>query len=174
MQQALERDYVEYVTARLEPLRRTARLLCGERQYAEDLVQETIIRLYVHWRRAVAARNLDAYVRTILVRVFLEQRRLAWSSRVDLSAEPPEPALVPQPDLDSGLMLRVALKRLPPRQRAVIVLRFVCDLPVDEVAKLLSCSTGTVKSQTSHGLAALRRHLGESTHAALGKGTSHE
>ena len=174
MQQSVEQDYIEYVTVRLESLRRTARLLCGERQYAEDLVQETISRLYVHWRRAAAARNLDAYVRTILVRVFLEQRRLAWSSRVHLSAEPPEPAPISQPDLDSGLMLRLALKRLPPKQRAVIVLRFVCDLPVDEVAELLSCSAGTVKSQTSHGLAALRRHLGESTLATLGKGTSHE
>jgi DNA-directed RNA polymerase specialized sigma24 family protein len=50
MQQTLEQDYVEYVTARLEPLRRSARLLCGERHHAEDLVQETITRLYVHWR----------------------------------------------------------------------------------------------------------------------------
>jgi RNA polymerase sigma-70 factor (sigma-E family) len=174
MQQALEQDYVEYVTARLEPLRRTARLLSGERHLAEDLVQETITRLYVHWRRARAARNLDAYVRTILVRIYLDQRRLAWWSRVHLSAAPPEPESTAPADPDSRLMLRAALKALPPRQRAVLVLRFVCDLPVDEVAELLSCSAGTVKSQTSHGLAALRRQLGEPALADLGKGTRHE
>jgi RNA polymerase sigma-70 factor (sigma-E family) len=153
-----EREYVEYVTARTPQLRRLAYLLCGDEHRADDLVQQALVQLYVHWRRARAVEHLDRYVRKILVRVHLDERRRAWS-RVRLVDTPPD---IPQPagsEVEDRTVLRAALARVPPRQRAVLVLRFLCDLPVDEVAETLGCSAGTVKSQTSHGLAALRRLL---------------
>jgi RNA polymerase sigma-70 factor (sigma-E family) len=153
-----EREYVEYVTARTPMLRRMAYLLCGDEHRADDHVQQALVRLYMHWRRARAVEHLDRYVRKILVRVHLDERRRAWA-RVRLVDVPPE---VPQPvgtEVEDRTVLRAALLRVPPRQRAVLVLRFLYDLPVEEVAETLGCSAGTVKSQTSHGLAALRRLL---------------
>lgn len=155
-----EEDYVDYVSARIPALRRLAYLLTSDGHRADDLVQQTITTLYVKWRRARAADNLDAYVRTMLVRTFLDEKRLAWA-RVRLFREMPEPP----PFFDSGSedrqVVRAALRRVPRRQQAVLVLRFYYDLPVEEVAATLGCTAGTVKSQTSRGLATLRRLLGE-------------
>jgi RNA polymerase sigma-70 factor (sigma-E family) len=171
MQPALEREFVEYVTARLPALRRLANALCGDEHRADDIVQQALTRLYIHWRRASAATNVDNYVRTMLVRVYLDEKRLAWSSRVRLSASPPDMAAPAGPDLDDRALLRDCLAKVPRRQRAVLVLRFLYDLPVEEVARTLGCSAGTVKSQTAHGLAALRRLLGPRSVAALGNGS---
>ena len=74
-----ERDYVEYVTARLPHLKRAAYLLCGDSARADDIVQATVTKLYVHWRRASAAENLDGYVHRMLVRQFLDERSLKRS-----------------------------------------------------------------------------------------------
>lgn len=156
-----EHAYTEYVTARLPALRRVARLLCGDPHHADDIVQNTITRLYVHWRRAAAANDLDRYVHRMLVRAFLNERRLAWA-RVRLIGAPQDtPALPapPGPDVETRDAVRIALSRVPPRQRVVLVLRFLCDLPVAEVADILGCSQGTVKSQTAQGLARLRTLL---------------
>ncbi len=140
-------------------LRRLAYLLCQDWQQADDLVQAAITRLYTHWRRAAAVEHTDAYVRTILVREYLSERRSGWARRVSLTAEPPDSASLPG-DREGALDLRAALAGLPPRQRATLVLRFYCDLTVDQAAELLGCSTGTVKSQTAKGIGALRRALG--------------
>jgi RNA polymerase sigma-70 factor (sigma-E family) len=169
MQAELEGEYVEYVTARLAILRRLALLLCGDEHRADDLVQQTITKLYECWRRARTATSLDRYVRTMLVRAFLDERRRSWS-RVALMGEPPERHAPAGPDVEQRTVLRAALAKVPRRQQAVLVLRFLCDLPVDEVAQLLGCSAGNVKSQTHHGLAALRRQLGEPGLAALARG----
>jgi RNA polymerase sigma-70 factor (sigma-E family) len=158
---ASDREYVEYVTARLPALRRLAFLLGGDEHRADDLVQQTITKLYLHWPRARNATHLDRYVRTMLVRAFLDERRLGWS-RVRLFGEPPEPP--PVQDFRGGVedraVVRAALARLPRRQQAVLVLRYLVDLPVGEVAEILGVAPGTVKSQTSHGLTSLRRLLG--------------
>jgi RNA polymerase sigma-70 factor (sigma-E family) len=167
--QAWEEEYVEYVTARLPALRRLGYLLCGSEDIADDLVQQTITSLYVHWRKASAAAHMDAYVRQMLVHVFLDEKRRSWS-RVRLTDAPPDGPAREAPSVEDRMVLRAALRKVPRRQRAVLVLRFLYDLPVPEVATLLRCSEGTVKSQTSHGLAALRRLLGEQTLAALAKG----
>jgi RNA polymerase sigma-70 factor (sigma-E family) len=153
--------YTEYVTARLPTLRRVALALVGNAHRADDLVQEAIVKLYVHWRRASRARDLDAYCRQILVRTFLDERRSRWAS-VQLRHESPEhrPATGTGDPADA-VTVRAALAQLPPKQRAVLVLRFLADLSVDDVADLVGCSAGTVKSQTFHGLAAMRRTLGE-------------
>jgi RNA polymerase sigma-70 factor (sigma-E family) len=156
----LEREYVEFVTAHLGRMRRVAYLLCGDADRADDIVQAAVERLYLRWRQVRGAGNVEAYAHTVLVRTFLAERRRLWS-RVRLMDEPPDrPAPAGQPD-DERIAVRTALRTLPRRQQAVLVLRFLCDLPVAEVAEILGCAQGTVKSQTSDGLAALRRSLGE-------------
>jgi RNA polymerase sigma-70 factor (sigma-E family) len=162
---AEEGDYVEYVSARVPALRRLAYVLTGDGHRADDLVQQTITTLYVKWARASRADHLDAYVRTMLVRTYLDERRLAWA-RVRLFRDAPEPEPVANDGAEDRQVLRDALRRLPRRQRAVLVLRFFYDLPVDEVARTLGCSPGTVKSHTSRGLAALRSLLPSELNAA--------
>ncbi|HEX5542226.1 MAG TPA: SigE family RNA polymerase sigma factor [Micromonospora sp.] len=169
MRKEQEREYIEYVTARLPVLRRVAYQLTGDAHRGDDVAQQAITRLYVHWRRARNADNLDAYVHTMLVRVFLDEKRRSWS-RVRLVAAVPEAADRPPGDPEERAVLRAALAQVPPRQRAVLVLRFLHDRSVDEVAQILDCAPGTVKSQTSHGLAHLRRLLGNGTYAITGKG----
>jgi RNA polymerase sigma-70 factor (sigma-E family) len=155
-----EEEYVDYVAARIPALRRLAYLLTSDAHRADDLVQQTITTLYVKWRRAQAATNLDAYVRTMLVRTFVDERRLAWA-RVRLFRDMPEPPPIEDGGVEERQVVRSALRKVPRRQQAVLVLRFFYDLPVEEVAGMLGCSAGTVKSQTSRGLATLRRLLGE-------------
>ena len=84
MRASREAEYTEYVQARLGWLRRTAYLLCQDWQGADDLAQKAITRLYTHWGRAGRAASLDAYVRGILVKAFLDERRSAWARRVTL------------------------------------------------------------------------------------------
>lgn len=159
MPDASDQEYIEYVTARLPALRRLAYGLCGDRDQADDLVQETATRLYLRWARIAEVERLDAYVRTVLVRHFLDTRRRGWW-RVHLFGGPPDVRSTEDRGVEERTVLRDALAEVPPRQRAVLVLRFLHDLPVEEVARTLGCSPGTVKSQTSHGLAAMRRLLG--------------
>ena len=157
----MQDDYVEYVSARVPALRKLAFTLTGDGHRADDLVQQTITTLYVKWSRARKAENLDGYVRTMLVRSFVDERRLAWA-KVRLFREAPEPPpFEPDGAVEDREVLRAALKRVPRRQRAVLVLRFFYDLPVEEVATILGCTGGTVKSNTSRGLATLRTLLDE-------------
>jgi RNA polymerase sigma-70 factor (sigma-E family) len=164
-------EYTEYVSARLMSLRRTAYLLCQDWHRADDLAQATITQLYVHWGRARAAEHIDAYARTVMVREFLSERRSAWARRVSLNDRVPE-TRVSMTDHDALLDLRTALAAVPPRQRATLVLRFSCDLNVEQTARVLGCSAGTVKSQTAKGLAALRRSLGPQDAGEAGHGSS--
>jgi RNA polymerase sigma-70 factor (sigma-E family) len=157
-QREQDESYTSYVTARSLWLQRVAYLLCHDWQRAGDLVQTTVTQLYVHWPRAGKVENLDGYTRTILVRAYLTEQRSAWWRRVSVKAEPPDTAVEPVAS-EAALDLRAALTALPPRQRAAIVLRFYCDLTVEQTAAELRCSPGTVKSQTSRALAALRRAL---------------
>ncbi|TDC67432.1 SigE family RNA polymerase sigma factor [Actinomadura sp. GC306] len=153
-----DEEFTAYVTARIAWLRRVAYLLCQDWHRADDLVQAAITRLYVHWGRASAADNVDGYARTVLVRVFLAEQRGGWRQRVRLVERTPD-AVVQPADQAATVDLRAALAALAPRQRAAVVLRFYCDLSVEQTADVLNCSTGTVKSQTARGLDALRRVL---------------
>jgi RNA polymerase sigma-70 factor (sigma-E family) len=158
MRHTREAEYIEYVQARLGWLRRTAYLLCQDWQGADDLVQTAITRLYTHWGRARKATSLDAYTRGILVNAFLDERRSAWARHVTLPgvcAERPDVGH----DVELRLEVRAALRSLPPRQRATVVLRYYCDCPIEEVARILGVTPGTVKSQTTKGLTALRLAL---------------
>ncbi|AGZ45802.1 SigE family RNA polymerase sigma factor [Actinoplanes friuliensis] len=158
-------EYTAYVHGRATALRRTAYLLCGDEHQADDLVQETITKLYARWPKiSRQAENLDSYVHTILVRIFLDEKRRGWW-KVRLGIPPDRPApVVPAHDVEERAVLRTALSQVPPRQQAVLVLRFLCDQPIADVARVLGCSEGTVKSQTAHGLTALRRILGDRIH----------
>jgi RNA polymerase sigma-70 factor (sigma-E family) len=160
-------EYTEYVTARLSSLRRLAGVLCQDWDRADDLVQATLTKLYVHWGRVRAATHPDAYARTVLVREFTHEGRSVWAKRVTLSggvADSPAAAV----DQDAVLDLRAAVAALPPRQRATLVLRYYCDLNVDQAAEILGCSPGTVKSQTARALEAVRRALGPASAAGSG------
>ncbi|MFI5832608.1 SigE family RNA polymerase sigma factor [Micromonospora sp. NPDC051300] len=164
MPDASEQEYIEYVSARLPALHRLAYGLSGDLHQADDLVQETVTRLFQRWSRVARAEHRDAYVHSVVVRLFLDGRRKGWW-RVRLFGSPPDVSSFEDRGADDRTVLRAALARVPPRQRAVLVLRFLHDLPVEEVARIMNCSPGTVKSQTAHGLAAMRRLLAEAAPA---------
>ncbi|HYN94285.1 MAG TPA: SigE family RNA polymerase sigma factor [Pilimelia sp.] len=158
MNQAEEDEYREFVVARMEPLRRTAYLLCRDWHAADDLVSITIGKLYRHWRRVRAVDNVEAYVRGVLTNTWLDELRRPWR-REDATAAPPDrPVAGPGPDgqvVDRDALLAL-LGTLAARQRAVVVLRFYCDLSVEQTAAVLGIRTGTVKSQAARGLETLR------------------
>jgi RNA polymerase sigma-70 factor (sigma-E family) len=174
MRAADERRYSDYVAARLPSLHRLAYLLCGDAHRADDIAQVAITRLYRHWGRASRADNIDGYVRSILVRAFLDEQRLRWAA-VRLVGRPqdtPHAPVAEQPDVATSMVIHAALTRLPPRQRAVLVLRFLDDLSVAQTAEALGCSEGNVKRQTSDGLTRLRGLLGDK-YSELGEGSAH-
>jgi RNA polymerase sigma-70 factor (sigma-E family) len=157
-------EFTEYVSARAPWLRRVAFLLCGDWHRADDLVQTSITKLYAHWHRASRAENLDGYARRTLVNTYLAEQRSGWAKWTILRRHEPEESLLVDAsdataDLDLSLDLRSALDRLPARQRATVVLRYYCDLSVDQTAQVMGCSAGNVKSQSSRGLATLRNIL---------------
>jgi RNA polymerase sigma-70 factor (sigma-E family) len=165
-------EFTDYVTTRLGSLRRIAYLLCQDWQRADDLVQTAITRLYVHWDRAAEVEHTDAYTRTILVREYLSEQRSGWARFVRVGVELPDAAGL-TPDTEASLDVRRSLATLPPRQRATLVLRFYCDLSVDQTARLLGCSAGTVKSQTAKAMATLRDQLGPRSQTTSVKVTKH-
>ena len=156
MREDVERDYVDYVTRRLPVLRRTAYLLCGDAHRADDIVQATTTALYRSWRRVQAADNIDAYVHRVLVRKYLDDKRLRWS-QVRLMWQPPDVPEHSTSRIEDRELLRAALARLPRGQRTVLVLRFVLDLSIEQVAELVDSSPSNVKSNAARGLVALRR-----------------
>ncbi|MBR7836864.1 SigE family RNA polymerase sigma factor [Actinospica durhamensis] len=154
-----DQTYAQYAAGAIPRLRRIAYLLCQDWHRADDLTQSALARLYRYWRRAQGVENLDAYVGTILLNVFLAEQRTHWWKATSVSAEPRElaaPAASGGAALDQALDLRAALMTLPPRRRATVVLRYYCDYSVEQAAQVLGCSTGTVKSQTAKALAQLR------------------
>jgi RNA polymerase sigma-70 factor (sigma-E family) len=158
-------EFAEYAAASIPSLRRLALLLCRNWHDADDLVQATLAKLCQHWYRAAAADSTDAYVRAILVREFVRGRRTGWARRVSVTGQPPQ-IRAPAADLDTLLDLQAAMTALAPRQRAVLVLRYYCDLDVTQTAQVLGCAPGTVKSQTAKALATLRRTLARGSESA--------
>jgi RNA polymerase sigma-70 factor (sigma-E family) len=153
--------YREFVVSRIDQFRRTAYLLSGDWHTADDLVSGALVRLLRHWRRISRMEDPDAYVRRMLLRGWLDERRRPWR-RERSTADPVEPDPVVPTQLDAvpeRMALMASLAELPPRRRAVLVLRYFCDLSVEQTAAELNISTGTVKSQTARALEALRGHL---------------
>ncbi|SHE66404.1 SigE family RNA polymerase sigma factor [Streptoalloteichus hindustanus] len=158
-------EFGDYFAARFDSARRTAYAMCGDWGEAEELAQSAFVKVYARWRR-IREDSADAYVRKVLIHEFLNTRRRR-RARERAVAELPERADANVAELfrsaESRGPLLAALRRLPDRQRAVVVLRFVQDLSLEQVADAMGCSVGTVKSQASRGLAQLRE-----AYAALG------
>lgn len=151
-------SFEAFVAARSGALFRTAYLLTGHRADAEDLLQVTLVKLYVAWRRVQRAGSVEAYARTVLTHAFISSRRPARVTRERVVEAPPElpvPSSVPE----DRLTLWPQIVRLPPRQRAVVVLRYYEDLSEQEIATALGCSPGTVKSTAHAALRTLRGRL---------------
>ncbi|MFE7601285.1 SigE family RNA polymerase sigma factor [Streptomyces sp. NPDC057494] len=153
--------FEEFARASQTRLYRTAYLLCGDAETARDLTQTTLTKVYQHWRRAGAADHPHAYAKTVLTRTFLSERRRRLRDLLVLTrtgGTDPEP---PADDTDLRVTLLDALAELPPRARAMVVLRYWEDQSVASVATLLRCSEATVKSQCSRSLARLRVRLAD-------------
>jgi RNA polymerase sigma-70 factor (sigma-E family) len=154
-----EHDYVEWVRASLPRLHRVAYRVLGDGDRADDAVQNALVALYRRWPRIHQVEHLDAYAHTMVVNACLADGRRLWSRVLLRPAAPDTEARGGSSQVDDRMLIRQALRRLPEPQRVVVILRFLCDLPVAEVARTLNCSEGTVKSRTSHGLRALRAAL---------------
>lgn len=155
MRAADEAEFHGFVAARMDRWRRSAYLLCQEWHTADDLVATTVAKLFQHWRKVRQAENPDAFAQRVLTRCWLDEARRPWR-RERASRWLPETACIsPERILDRD-SLAALLRSLGPRQRAVIVLRFYLDYSVEETAAILRISPGTVKSQSSRGLEALR------------------
>ncbi|WP_225828101.1 SigE family RNA polymerase sigma factor [Streptomyces naphthomycinicus] len=151
-----QKSFREFVAGRSTALLRTAVLLSGgDRHAAEDLLQNALVKAAGRWQRIDEP---EAYVRQILYRQQIGRWRLKWRRREVTVAEPPEAGHAPDAAgaAELRLLLRSALSRLTARQRTVLVLRYFEDLPEAEVARILGCSVGTVRSTTHRSLARLR------------------
>ena len=159
-----EAEFADFVRSSSAELGRVAWFLCGDRTRAEDLLQHAYLRTWSHWGR-VRTGNPVAYTRRVLVNLAKDR----WRDRARRVSEAPltDTGDVADPSGDAGersvlrQALLVAAAELPPRQRAVLVLRYFDELSVEETAAALGCSAGTVKSQTHHALNRLRERLAE-------------
>jgi RNA polymerase sigma-70 factor (sigma-E family) len=151
-----ERAFGEFVAGRYTSLVRTAFLLTGDRGHAEDLVQVSLLRTFHAWGRLHAPESAEAYARTTMIRLASRWRSRRWTDEVASADVPDRDTPDHAEHVDEAVRVRAALQALPWSQRAVLVLRYYDDLPESEVAAILSCRVGTVKSRASRGLAALR------------------
>ena len=161
MNEAEEGEFAAFVAARSHALLRTAYLLTGDDQAAEDLLQTALLSTLRHWRRIRDRESLEAFVRRVMVNERRSWFRRRASSEITVATIHDRPGPDVHARVDDGELLQRALLTLPQRQRATLVLRFFDDLSEAEVATILGCSVGTVKSQTSKGLARLRGLLTE-------------
>ena len=159
--QELDAEFVAFVELRAGRHLRAAVLLTGDWHAAEDLVQTCLVKLYRVWPRLDSTTDPDAYLRRMLINANLSWWRARWRREAPVATIPDRAGEADGQDRHArAAVVRQALQALPPRQRAVLVLRFFEDLPVTHVAELLGCSEGAVKTQTHRGIHKLRRLLG--------------
>lgn len=153
-------SFHDFAVARGTRLFRTAYLLSGgDWHLAEDLTQETLAKVYGSWRKISRVDNPAAYAQTMLTRVFFTRQRRRSSLERPIADLPERPAQATDPALRITLLDELA--KLPPRDRAVLVLRYWEDLSVDEVARILEVSPGSVRTQATRALGRLRAALGD-------------
>ncbi|MCD5309371.1 SigE family RNA polymerase sigma factor [Kineosporia babensis] len=160
MRQDLKDRFQVMAQRELPRLRRFALHVCGDVHQADDHVQGTLERMYVAWPKVHDIAYPGAYLRAILLRYELNERRRSWR-REHCTDQLPERGYESTSGADLGLDLARALSGLTTRQRAVVVLRYVEDRPVAEVARIMGTTPGTVKRQSSYAVARLRHILGE-------------
>jgi RNA polymerase sigma-70 factor (sigma-E family) len=156
-----EITYRDWVADNLPRLRRTAYLMCGDWHLADDVVQEALAGLYVHWRRVSRRGDVSSYVRTSLVNAITSAHRKPWRKRESMPGLLPD-TVDPRQSVGADNRrdeLLAALATLGPSQRAIVVLRYWDDQTIEDTARALNVSTGTVKSQASRALESLRHHL---------------
>jgi RNA polymerase sigma-70 factor (sigma-E family) len=157
----IDERFAAYVRERGEHHLRVAVLLTGDWHAAEDLVQASLVKLYRAWPRLDTGADPDAYLRRVMVNTHRSWWRARWRRETPAAA-------LPERSCDGdiaerqvlGALVRQALAKLPRQQRAVLVLRYCEDLPEAEVAGLLGCTAGTVKTHAHRGLRTLRELLG--------------
>ena len=163
MNQHDEEQFRQFATARMDDLRGLAYVSCADWQTAEDIVSTALTKLYVHWKTVT---HPHRYACRAVMTAAVDESRRPWRRERAVSIEMLDrPA--PENDLCETLHIRDALRRVPPGQRAILILRFFEDFSVDEVAEILHKNSGTIKSQTARGLATLRRMLSERDAAVL-------
>ena len=151
-------EFAEFVAARSRQLIRLAYVLTGDQHAAEDLLQNALVKAAAHWGRIHTAP--EAYVRRIMYREQVSWLRRRVRRRETAMAQVPEPTAGDDAvSVEARLALRDALLALPPRRRAVLVLRYLEDLSESQVAEILGCSVGTVRSQNHKAVAQLRLAL---------------
>lgn len=155
---AREADFRRFATSVSPALLRAAWLLTGDWHAGEDLVQESLTRMYRTWPRIEEIDNPAAYAHTVLTRLFISHRRRLRSTERPIATMPDAVQL--RPDTDLRLSLVDALAELPPRDRAVLVLRYLADRSVEQVAADLGRSPSAIKVQSMRALAKLRDVLG--------------
>ena len=158
-----DEEFAELVHACWASLYRTAYLMLGDAAEAEDLVQTALAKTYANWRRVRSVEAAPGYARTTLVNTAASWfRKKGWRNERPTEFLPETPRSGHESDLSERRTVIDALGTLPPRQRAVVVLRYYEDLSVAQVAHALGITEGTVKSQTSEALSKLRALLGDS------------
>ncbi len=156
-----EAEFREFVAARSPALLRVAFLLYGDAGLAEDLLQSTLTKTYMAWRRLGGMESVEAYARRVLVNTATSWWRRRWRAERATGWLPERPVGDPSESYADRDAIWQVLQTLPARQRAVIVLRYYEDLSESDIAAVLGLSAGTVKSYASRALAALRERLGE-------------
>lgn len=169
-----EAEFVAFVRASQHRLLRAAYLVCGDHHTAQDLLQEAYVKTGSRWEQ-VRDGAPEAYIRRILYRDAVSRWRKVGRERpVDMGAPDSRFARMPSSDDPTswvdGAQVRGALEQLPPRQRAVLVLRYYEDLSEEQIGEVLGIRPGTVKSQASRALTQLRRLLPELAPAMAGEG----
>lgn len=150
-------EFTDYLRARQPRLLRTAYLLTGDRAGAEDLLQTSLAKLYLSWDKVNRRDSVDAYLRRIMVNEHHSLWRRPWRRReVTVDRVPEDATVIDEYDEGQDARLWELVQTLPRRQRAVVVLRYYEELSEAETAEVMGCSVGTVKSQASRALAALR------------------
>jgi RNA polymerase sigma-70 factor (sigma-E family) len=160
-------EFTEYLQARQPSLLRTAYLLTGDRHTAEDVLQTSLAKLYLAWDKVHDRGAVDAYVRRIMVNENNSLWRRPWKRRehaADVFPTGTEESYVDSHDDGTGRALWEVVQSLPPKARAVVVLRYYEQLSEAETADVLGISTGTVKSQCSRAIAALRDRVPAELH----------
>jgi RNA polymerase sigma-70 factor (sigma-E family) len=167
-----EQDFREFVQTRFDALRGLAYLTCGDWQSAEDAVSSSLAKLYVRWRKVTSPHS---YAQRMVIRAAIDEGRRPWRREHAAGEHLPDQIVAdPFARIDERMRLREALRKVPPRQRAVLVLRYYEGLDIEQTAAVLGLRTGTVKSQAARGLTALREALGATEIRTTRKNTKGE